>query len=47
MIFSYKQTVNIFVLMLKDFCYNKKKILIYVNHNTKFIKPLMATGMFF
>lgn len=33
-----ERTTNIFVSMLKDFCYNKKKTLIYVSHDTEFIK---------
>ena len=33
-----KRTRDIFVSMLKDFCYNKKHTLIYVSHDTNFIK---------
>lgn len=33
-----ERTTNIFVSMLKDFCYNNKKTLIYVSHDNDFIK---------
>ena len=42
-----KRTTNIFVSMLKDFCYNKNHTLIYVSHDAEFIKAFEGNQYIF
>lgn len=42
-----ERTTNIFVSMLKDFCYNNKKTLIYVSHDNDFINTFNGNRYIF
>lgn len=41
------RTTDIFIHMLKDFCYNSKKTLIYVSHDTDFINTFFGDQYIF
>jgi len=42
-----EETVNVFYQLLKDFCYNNKKTLVYVSHDNDFIKTFAGDQYIF